>query len=78
VRTLQRKLSKETTKHTQENARILKENVMLIKELNQLRAEEQKLKIGVRQVMNHTRATVTGGRPQTAVNVTNNSQQSFA
>ena len=48
VKTLQEKLMKETRKHTQENNRILKENVQLIKELNQLRAEEQKLKIGVR------------------------------
>ena len=48
VKTLQEKLHKETKKHTQENQRIIKENVLLIKELNQLKAEEQKLKIGPR------------------------------
>ena len=40
VKTLQRKLEKETKRHTHENQRILKENVQLIRELNELRTEE--------------------------------------
>jgi hypothetical protein len=45
VKTLEDKLNKDTRKHSESNKRVLKENVLLIKEINMLKLEKHKLEI---------------------------------